>query len=284
MTLASLILASALSFTAKDAELAYQRAKELAEAYTPRDAGTVRGRIAANFLLDSASATGADVRRDTFRAKTPNGEKEFTNLYAEFKAGDESSKWVVLVSHYDTKSGVNCPGANDGASTSGLLIGLANAYSFWNKPKGNLLMVWTDGEECMRAYAPDDGLWGARRAVKYLQDKGRKVQAVISLDMLGDRDLQISVPSNGSPSLRKIAVIAAARAGFPGLVTPIDESVTDDHVAFIDAGYHAIDLIDFNYGPNNSNWHSPADTIDKISEESLLKSGKIVAELLNILL
>ena len=280
----SIVLAAALEFTAQDAQLAYEKARELVENCTPRDAGTIRGRIAANRILDAASAAGADVRRDVFRAQTPLGEREFTNLYAEFKAADTNARWVVVVSHYDTKSGVACPGANDGASTTGLLIGLANAHSNWRTPKGNLMLVWTDGEECMSSYGPNDGFWGSKRAVEYLLSKDRKVQAVICVDMLGDRDLEISIPANVSPTLAKITVHAAKRAGYPGLVKPIEELVKDDHVAFMERGFKAIDLIDFSYGPDNSYWHTPQDTVDKISAESLLKSGKIVAELLNILL
>ena len=280
----SLILAAALEFTAQDAELAYEKAKDLVESCTPRDAGTICGRIAANRILDAASATGADVRRDTFRAKTPAGIKEFTNLYAEFECGTTDNHWIVIVSHYDTKSGTECPGANDGASTAGLLIGLANAHSNWKEPKGNLMLVWTDGEECMMAYGPDDGLWGSRRTVEYLEAKKRKVQAVICVDMLGDKDLGISIPANNSPSLAKIAVLAAKRIGHPELVKPVDELMTDDHVAFMEKGFKAIDLIDFSYGPNNSYWHTPQDTMDKISKDSLLKSGRLVTEMLNILL
>ena len=280
----SLILAAALEFTAQDAQLAFAKARELVEKCTPRDAGTNPARSASFFILDAASAAGGNVRRDTFRAMTPAGEKEFTNLYAEFKSGDESARWVVVVSHYDTKPGSGCPGANDGASTTGLLIGLINAFTSWQTPKGNLLLVWTDGEECMKAYGPNDGFWGSKRAAEYLVSKGRKVQAVICLDMLGDKDLQISIPANGSPTLAKIAVHAAKRAGYPELVRPIDELVKDDHIPFMEKGFKAIDLIDFSYGPNNSYWHTPEDTMDKISEASLLKSGKIVAEMLNILL
>ena len=280
----ALILAATLEFTPQDAELAFKRAQELVENCSSRDAGTVHGRIASYRILDAASATGADVRRDVFRAMTPAGEKEFTNLYAEFKDGNPSSRWVVVVSHYDTKPGVKCPGANDGASTSGLLIGLANAVSNWKTPKGNLMLVWTDGEECMSTYGPGDGLWGSKRAADYLVEKGRPVQAVICVDMLGDRDLSISVPSNGCLSLSKIAIIAAKRAGYPGLVQPVSEQVKDDHAPFLEKGFKAIDLIDFNYGPGNSYWHTPQDTMDKISKESLFKSGRILAELLNILL
>ena len=273
-----------LQFTQEDAQLAFNKARELVEECTPRDAGTIRGRIAANHILDAASSTGADVRRVTFRRMTPKGEKEFTNLYAEFKSSDPNAKWVVLVSHFDTKPGVSCPGANDGASTAGLLVAIANAYSNWATPRGNLMLVWTDGEECMEAYGENDGLWGSKHAANYLSVKERKVQAVICLDMLGDKDLSISVPANSTAVLSKIAVHAAEKAGYPGLVQPIKELVKDDHVPFLDRGYKAINLIDFSYGPNNSYWHTEEDKMDKISEESLLKSGKVVVELLNILL
>ena len=191
---------------------------------------------------------------------------------------------MVLVSHYDTKPGVDCPGANDGASTSGLLVGIANAFLGWPGRHGNLMLVWTDGEECFSAYGPGDGLWGSRRAAEHLASKERKVQGVICLDMLGDRDLAVSVPSNGSPALAKIAVHAASRIGKPGLVTAIDEAVKDDHVPFLEGGYSAIDLIDFSYGPGNSFWHTGKDTMENVSEESLLASGSLVAEMLNILL
>ena len=281
---ASLMLSAALVFTPDDARLSFETARILVGACTPRDAGTIRGRIAANRLLDAASASGADVRRDVFRAMTPKGEREFTNLYAQFKSEDPDARWVILVSHYDTKADTCCPGANDGASTSGLLVGIANAFSNWETPRGNLLLVWTDGEECMQSYSDCDGLWGSKRASEFVAQRSLGVQAVICLDMLGDRDLSISVPANGSTALAKIAVAAAGRAGFPNLVRRVDDSVKDDHVPFLAKGYKAIDLIDFSYGPGNSFWHTPQDTMDKISEASLLKSGRVVVEMLNILL
>jgi Zn-dependent M28 family amino/carboxypeptidase len=191
---------------------------------------------------------------------------------------------VILLSHYDTKPGVKCPGANDGASTSGLLVGIVNAITDRRDFKGNLLLVWTDGEECMDNYGKNDGLWGARRAVEYVKSKNMEVQAVVCLDMLGDKDLEIKVPANGSPTLSKIAVHAARRAGYPGLVSLWDQNVTDDFAPFLENGFNAIGMIDFSYGPGNSYWHTEADAMDKISVESLLKSGKVVAEMLNILL
>ena len=278
------LLSAALAFSPADAKLSYETARGLVESCTPRDAGTIRGQIAANHILDAASAAGANVRRDVFTAATPLGPKSFANLYAEFRFGGDGAKWVVLVSHYDTKPGSKCPGANDGASTAGLLVGIANAVSSWSGRKGNLMLAWTDGEECFSAYGENDGLWGARRAAEYLKSKAREVQAVVCLDMLGDRDLCITVPQNGTPALARIAVHAARRAGYPDKVRMAEEIVTDDHVPFLEKGYNAIDLIDFSYGPSNSFWHTERDTMENISEESLLVSGRIVVELLNILL
>lgn len=281
----ALILAATIGFTPADAHFAYEKAGELVERHTPRDAGTFRGRQAANYILDETSAAGANVRRDTFTALTPTGERTFTNLYAEFGSGGESNRWVIVVSHYDTKPGSGSPGANDGASTTGLLMALAKiASESRNRLGGNLMLVWTDGEECRASYGENDGLWGARRAVEYVRAKGRNVQAVICVDMIGDSELNIIVPENVSPTLAEIALHAARRAGLAGVVTRSHELVKDDHLPFLEAGYKAIVLIDFDYGPNNAYWHTPQDTLDKVSEASLLKSGRILAELVNILL
>ena len=242
--------------------------------------------LAANFLLDAASAAGPDVRRDMFVAKTPKGERRFTNLVATFKTSPDAP-WVVLVSHYDTKPGVDCPGANDGASTSGLLVALAGILRTQRALRDNVMLIWADGEECMNAYVEDDGLWGSRHAAKALKESGANVKAVICVDMLGDRDLHISIPRNSSPALSKIALLAAKRAGIEGKVSRIDLLVKDDHVPFIEEGFKSIDLIDFEYGSApglNDYWHTAKDTSDKISESSLLVAGKLVVGMLNILL
>ncbi len=282
----SVLLATALVFTPADAVFALRTAGDFAGKCTPRDAGTVRGRIAANYILDAASAAGADVRLDRFEAMTPKGKKRFTNLESEF-CTNPSNSWVLLVSHYDTKPGVASPGANDGASTTGLLIAFARLLSDRRTPRGNVMLIWTDGEECMESYGANDGLWGARRAAARVAASGRKVRAVVCIDMLGDRDLRISLPANSSPALRKIARHAARRAGLADKVAEIPELVKDDHVPFMEAGFKAVNLIDFEYGSApglNDYWHTPEDTPDKLSKESLLESGRIVAEMLNILL
>lgn len=153
-------------------------------------------------------------------------------------------------------------------------------------PGGNLMMIWTDGEECFDSYGPDDGLWGSRHAAEMLKREKRPVKAVICLDMLGDADLQISLPANSSKALRNIVHYAAKKTGCKDKVRDIRESVKDDHVPFLEAGYKAIDLIDFEYGSApglNDYWHTPEDTMDHVSEESLYLAGRLVTEILNVL-
>lgn len=280
------VLAAALAFTPQDATNALTQASAFVGECTPRDAGTIRGRLAANWILDRVSGFGADVRRDVFVAKTPKGERSFTNLTCAF-AAKPGEPWTVLVSHFDTKPGTGCPGANDGASTTGLLIALADLFCNRQAPDGNVMLAWTDGEESMVSYGEDDGFWGSKRMAARFKEQGLDVRSVVCLDMLGDRDLKITIPSNGSETLAKIVLHAARQAGLAeGTVVRIPEVVHDDHMAFMDAGYSAVNLIDFEYGSApglNDYWHTPKDTVDKLSVESLQTTGRLAVALLNIL-
>ena len=278
------VLALALAWTAQDATNAYRYAEEFVTDCTPREAGTIRGRLAANWILDRVSMQGADIRIDRFQAKTPKGKRQFANLVYGF-CRDVKAPWTVVVSHFDSK-GI-CPGANDGASTTGILMALAEKFTNV-PPVGNVILAWVDGEENMISYSEDDGFWGSKYLAAQIKEQGFNVRAVVCIDMLGDKDLNIMIPANGDARLAKIALHAARRAHLPsGLVTRIDEHVKDDHVPFLDAGFPAIDLIDFDYGSargRNDYWHTAADTMDKLSVESFHLSGRLVVEMLNILM
>jgi glutaminyl-peptide cyclotransferase len=41
-----------------------------------------------------------------------------------------------------------------------------------------------------------------------------------------------------------------------------------------------VDIIDFDYGPGNSYWHTQEDTLDKLGAESLEKIGRLVLAML----
>ena len=279
--------AAPVAFTREDARAAYEAADAFVKECTPRHAGTLRGRLAANWLLDRASWCGADASLDTFRNETPIGELPFANVVIEFPGTKTNGYWIVLMSHFDTPRTAKqpCAGANDGAATSGLLVALADAINRTGPHPDNIALVWTDGEECVKEYGPKDGFYGSRHLVEQFRKKNRRVKTAICLDMLGDKDLHVIVPANTTAVLKKLALQAAEKVGMKGKLK-VDETlvVTDDHSAFLAAGCPAINFIDFDYGPGNAWWHTPEDTMDKVSEASLLASGRLVAAFLNILL
>jgi hypothetical protein len=280
--------AAVVKFTQDDARNAYRTASDFVRDCTPRDAGTVRGRLAANWIMDRVSRTGVDATVDAFRADSPRGMKSFANVFVEFPGAKPDAPWIVLISHFDTPPGIGegFEGANDGASTTALLISLAASIRRAKPFNNNIMLLWTDAEECMVSYSDNDGFQGAKHALKRFKDRGRVIKAAIGLDMLGDRDLHIQIPANGTVKLQNAAFEASKRAGLEGLVSFDRNAVKDDFAVFYDAGYPAIDLIDFQFGSapgKNDYWHTVEDRMDKISEESLLKSGMLVAELLNML-
>ena len=285
MILASFLCAAALVFSPENAKAALDLTDAFVKANPRRDAGTYGGTAAARWLLGKASIVGGNVYQDAFQAETPVGKKSFTNLYCPFQR-KPGAPWTVLVSHYDTKPGVNCPGANDGGATSCLLVELVRILFDNRDFDRNVLFVWTDGEECAGAhYSDNDGFQGSKRAAARLKEKKYQVDAVYVLDMLGDKNLKFSLPGNISTDLAKRVIAAAKKIGLRGdSFTRLKSTVLDDHVAFLDAGFPAIDLIDFEYGSKpglNDYWHTSEDTADKLSEESLLTVGKLVCEILS---
>jgi Zn-dependent M28 family amino/carboxypeptidase len=59
----------------------------------------------------------------------------------------------------------------------------------------------------------------------------------------------------------------------------VGPALTDDHIPLLEAGVRAIDVIDFDYGPNNAYWHTLQDTPDKLSAKSLKIVGDVAVKL-----
>ncbi|MGN0851904.1 MAG: M28 family metallopeptidase [Kiritimatiellia bacterium] len=282
-------LAAPLAFTPADARLAYDTAAGLVASCTPRHAGTAEGLKAARWLRAALAERNLPASLDQFTAPTPDGRAAFANVVVERRGADAGAPWIVLLSHFDTAPTAEpgFAGANDGASTSGLLLALAAAVGRTRDAGGNWMFVWTDGEECMRRYGDRDGFQGSRHLARRFVREGRAVKAAVCLDMLGDRDLHVVLPANTTRSLADCAFRAARLAGLESMLSQ-DRSlvISDDHAPFLAAGYPAIDFIDFSFGSTpgaNDYWHTRHDTMDKISEQSLYAAGRLVCAFLNVL-
>ncbi|MFA7174995.1 MAG: M28 family peptidase [Kiritimatiellia bacterium] len=275
-----------LAFTAHHATNALLRVDALVKHHTPRDAGTPAGAQAAGWLQEQLQSIGVEAEVVRFEDETPRGRKTFANVIGTHRG--RSDGWIVLLSHFDTKSGIGptFQGANDSGSSTGLLLELASIIKNSGERHYNFLFGFMDGEECQLAYSDRDGFHGSKHFARALKKEGRNLKAVILTDMIGDRDLKINVPRNSSKELKLLALKAAATAGHRDKISILSSTIYDDHQAFLDLNFPAIVLIDFEFGSrpgSNDYWHTLEDSMDKLSAESLLTTGQIVVEMINML-
>ena len=195
----------------------------------------------------------------------------------------KSDDFIVVGAHHDTKRLFSVPdfaGANDGASGVGALLAMAAAvaeYAQKELPPCGIRFVFFDGEEALYQYTDTDGLVGSRAYVETLRREGnlKRCRAMVLLDMIGDKDLHIELAGNSTPALAKLVKSEAEAAGYADKFSIGDTPMIDDHYPFLQAGIPAVDLIDFSYGPDNCYWHTGADTMDKISAESIRTAADV---------
>lgn len=256
----------------------------------PRDTATPGAEQAARHLKSRLDAAGVPSQLEEFQDVTPAGTATLRNVIGRLGGGPSL---IIIGSHYDTKSGIEgFVGANDSGSSSGALIELARALAEqvpdgWSGPE--IRFVFFDGEEAMVNYGPHDGLHGSRHHAAQLRETGRAddVLGVIVLDMIGDRDLTITLPRNGTPFLTTAVLQAAQQEGARSKFSLFAYGIGDDHESFLQLGMPAVDIIDFQFGSApglNDYWHTPEDTLDKLSAESLEIVGRVTIRVINDLL
>jgi hypothetical protein len=186
---------------------------------------------------------------------------------------------IIVGSHYDLKKLANFEGANDSASSTGVLLEMIRVLKKASLDLPTIEFYFFDGEECLKNYGDQDGLHGSKHAAKSLN--GSKYQLMLLLDMVGDRDLGLTLSLDTSDALVDLALSSAKRIGFRGKVAvDPDLLILDDHVPFREVGIPSLNLIDFDYGPHNQYWHTPADSLDKISVDSLQEVGDLALEII----
>ena len=249
----------------------------------PKEPGTPGAEQAANYLRDRLQALGVEAEIQEFRDTTPAGEITFRNVLGRIPGS--SGRILLFASHYDTKTGIaGFVGANDSGSSTGLLLELARALKAAGPQAMEIRFAFFDGEECRVEYGPNDGFHGSRHLAQTMQTDGSftNLAAMILLDMIGDQNLTVTIPRNSTPWLASLAFDAARAEGARGHFQLFPYTLGDDHEAFFHQGVPAIDFIDFEYGSapgRHDYWHTAADTLDKLSAESLGIVGRVVARL-----
>ena len=264
-----------------DANLAYAHVRKLVS-FGPRPPGSQALAQAQTYITNQLRSLGLKVEHQDFLASTPNGRIGMKNIIA--RVPGFGNQIIVLGSHYDTKLFPNFlfVGANDGGSSTGLLLELARVISR-TKRKESVWLVFFDGEEAQQEWTEQDSLYGSRYFVQSMKSQGlqQTIRAMVLMDMIGDKDLILEKDQSSTPWLVDLVWKAARDWGYGSHLGSSPRAMTDDHIPFIEAGIPAVDLIDFDYGFFNHYWHSAGDTIDKISPQSLKIVGDIVLRVLD---
>jgi len=250
-----------------------------AVSFGERPSGSASNEKLRDWIMSELKPTGAQVSLDSFSGRTPDGPVAMTNIIAKF-AGS-SGKAVAITGHFDTKkiAGVHFVGANDAGSSTGFLLELARALSKM-KHRDDIYVVFFDGEEAVGEWTDTDSCYGSHHlAAKWLADGTLShLVALINVDMIGDKDLDILNDANSSASLREMMQHAAAKLGYAKYFRQDAGAIEDDHHPFAEVGVNVLDVIDFDYGPNQTYWHTDKDTVDKLSAQSLQVVGDVILE------
>jgi glutaminyl-peptide cyclotransferase len=132
-------------------------------------------------------------------------------------------------------------------------------------------LVFFDGEEAYENFSETDGLYGSRYFAKQLGGSKTKFRGGILFDMVGDRSLDITLPPDSPSQMARDVFAAADTLKVRDHFTYFDRQILDDHTPLNAAGVPTIDLIDFDFPP----WHTAADTMDKLSADSLETVGRV---------
>jgi hypothetical protein len=244
--------------------------------FGPRPPATPAIEKTRDYLAKQLELFGWTVTRQTFTDTTPRGKIEFVNLIATY-GGKDSAPSFIVCSHYDTKTfeTARFVGANDGGSSTGVLVELARVLAQRPDLARKAELVFFDGEEAYEAFSETDGLYGSRHFAKQLaaEDKTKQFRGGLLFDMVGDRSLTITLPPDSPAEIARDIFASAEALNLRKYFTYFDRDIMDDHTPLNEVGIPTIDLIDFDFAA----WHTPDDTIDKLSAESLRTVGAVAS-------
>jgi Zn-dependent M28 family amino/carboxypeptidase len=245
----------------------------------PRPSGSPAIRQTRAYITRQLTAVGLTVMEQPFVGQTPVGPVDMVNLIVRLPGRRQER--ILFTGHYDTKlyKDVQFVGASDGGSSGAFLIELARALK--DQPREfTYEFVWFDGEEAVIDWytkLPDgttDNTYGSKYYVNAAKKTGglTGIKAMILVDMIGDKNLNIKREIQSTSWLTDIIWAAAKRIGHANVFESASHEISDDHLPFLAAGIPSVDIIDFDYPA----WHTPDDTLQAVSARSLQIVGDVL--------
>ena len=232
------------------------------------------------YISTQLKSEGCQVEQQDFHASTPKGDVAMQNIVA--KAPGTGPGIILLLTHYDSLGSVeNFVGAEDSASSTGMMIELARHLCAQKGPN-SVWMAFLDGEESFVNWDKDnDHTYGSRELAARMSVSGelKRVKAVILADMIGQYGLKIPKESDSTKWLADLVWKTADRLGHKDVFINQEVGrIDDDHQSFLSRGLPSLDIIDLNDYISAGYWHTPQDTLDKISPRNVAIVGYVVLE------
>ncbi len=262
-----------------DGKRAYaQVAKQVS--FGPRPAGSPALAQTQDYLLAELKSYGCTTEVDAFSSETPAGRIAMKNIVV--KIPGEKSGVILLGTHYDTKRLENFVGADDAGSSTGVMLELARNLC----PQHGRYNVWIaffDGEEAVRPEWQDpDNCYGSREMAARFANSGdlTKIKAFLLADIVGTRTPHFKRETYSTKALVDLVWGVAKKLGYGNIFVDESSAVEDDHQSFLKRHVPSVDVIDLDNGPTGDvyYWHTPQDSIDKISPKTLAIVGHVFLE------
>jgi glutaminyl-peptide cyclotransferase len=256
-----------------DAGKAWEHLRQLV-AIGPRPSGSPAIEQTRKYIKDQLTSLGVATTEQTWEDQTPIDKVKMVNLVATIPGARKDR--IVFAGHYDTKlyRDFRFVGASDGGSSAAFLIELARVLKNRHNPF-TIELLFLDGEEArLPEWHGTDNTYGSRHYVDLARRDGSltTLKAMLLIDMIGDRDLDIRRDSNSTGWLTDVIWAAAHHQNLDDYFLADSTRIEDDHLPFLAAGVPSVDIIDLDY----EQWHTAKDTLDAVSARSLQVVGDVV--------
>ncbi|MGH9777961.1 MAG: M28 family peptidase, partial [Candidatus Acidiferrales bacterium] len=163
-----------------------------------RRPGSEGHRKTQEYILAELRKLQVEVEEVNFTAETPRGRVPMKNIIA--KIPGRSADLLVVGGHYDTLWQEGFVGANDGGSSTALLLELARVLKQQGPQRMTLWLIFFDGEEAVEQWSERDSLYGSRWQALVWRQQGvlQRIRALIIVDMIGDKDLALKRESSST--------------------------------------------------------------------------------------
>ena len=285
----------------------------------PHPMASVEQKKLAQDIKSGLSKSGWQVQSQKFKTKIPNlahhqlggkdkqaapiKEVEGENVIAISKGSERCM--ILIGGHYDTKfyKDFSFVGANDGGSSTAAMQELArviqvirqqeSSSKLESKATGRFLdcsiaLTFFDGEEATlpewsdadRLLGITDNTHGSRafaanmtKQFEGVMYQNLPVKAVLILDMIGHKNQNLFITSGSNPQLAQKFLGQKTNTK----ITATNIAIEDDHIPFAQLGLPFLHIIDWT---NLSEWHTPKDTLDIISNKNIADFGDMLVRFL----